>query len=145
MVAVFESSVKKATLIAVSVIWFLGCSPAVVKPTGNVPTNMKPEDVTTLIYKMGRQCWTKEWGWFNDGVVVELNLNDIRGQVVSARRVAPDLGRLEPFFLAIVSQEQDGSSIETRELDCEGCALSNSADIKRWIAGDLTCTEKHNK
>ncbi|MGD9172091.1 MAG: hypothetical protein PVI97_18895 [Candidatus Thiodiazotropha sp.] len=119
-----------------------GCSRPMVKPSGLIVAEMKPREITNLIYSMGTQCWEREWSWFRDGIVVELSLNDIRGEVISARWDAPDLGRLEPFFMAIVSGITSGSSIETRELDCEGCTLNNTSDVKRWISGDRTCAKK---
>jgi len=147
------SHLMKAKIVLVSIILSLfltSCAAPQLKKSNAITVNSAKEETANLVYKLAYQCWSRDWGLFQDGIRVERNDGDIRGIVISARRFAPDLrSRIEPFIVAIIEKTKNGTEVEIREMKCETCSYHKySQIIEKWLSGNHACFDEkksHNK
>lgn len=120
-----------------------GCALSPPTTTGNFVSNMDEASAMNLIYELATECWARDYSfWKGDALVVEGDLADIRGRVVTVRRSAPDIGYQEPFMLVFIRPGDSGSQIEAQEGPCAyDCNMNFTSDLDRWLSGDTTCAE----
>ena len=85
-------------------------------------------------------CWSKDWSWFQDGIV-HSKREPAGYTIFEVSRYGPDIGRQPAFVVITVSLVDDGgSTVEVEEGNFDIITyLDLTPDVPRWFEGDVAC------
>ena len=140
-------STKALFLIALGIV-LSGCALSPPTETARVAYDQTMKDVALLIEEQAKTCWERSATVWKDGITIDARMSLHDSALVSAARWSSDIGIQDEFLIIEVKEESDDTSIVVIKEGDYGCGLSGSctglnlsADVVRWLDGDLTCGE----
>lgn len=117
------------------------------KLTGELTTTVFAKETALLMDKQAVNCWTREFLFSQDGILVDSRKIANESYLISAARYNLGSGLLSPFLIIKIYARNGLTRLEINEGDymcsfAECSRLNLTSDIVRWVAGDLTCSTK---
>lgn len=127
-----------------------GCTFEPLQPTAELSVNRDSREIALMLEKQANTCWARDEDFFrHDATVIDARRSIDGAYLISAARFAGDIGLRKPFFVVEIADAGNGeTSVSTTEGDY-ACSLTGycfsldfTGDVRKWLAGDLSCTEK---
>lgn len=136
---------KYMTIIFVFLI--SGCEYMPPKETGEFNSDSEMSKMALLLAGLAKKCWSKKPEMLADGIRIDARMSVNETVIITAHRWAYDIGYREPFFIAKIINDENRSTVTTKEGDyaCgfSGCyQLNFTNDLKRWVDGDHSCRKE---
>lgn len=128
---------------------FSGCAMTPLKPTASINAGHPAQEVALMLEHQADKCWSRRQSFNQDGITIDARRAIDGAYVISAARFAGDIGLRKPFFVVNVKNSTDGTGMITTSEGDYACSLAGycfsldyTKDVKRWVGGDLACSEK---
>jgi hypothetical protein len=130
--------VWRAVSVAAMTSVLVGCV-SVPQRTGSLKSTLPAQKLAVDLLEAAERCWARKPNFIRDGIVVEDRVG-IRGTVISAFRRGRGIPDQPEFLIITINDVPGGASVEVDEGDyAAGSHLNLTADVNRWVGGDLTC------
>ena len=135
---------KRIVLLFVSSLVLGACAMPQPRPTSlDIIEGERLEVVAKRLFKLAEQCW-----YSTDGAILV-------GRQVAGTKLSPTHSRITvnfrynsqrrppaPFFTVDIIERNGKTVVSSKKSEClAGCEVPLEEDLKRWVAGDLTCSK----
>lgn len=125
------------------VLW--GCAANSPQETTTLIVNKNQEEAVDMMVKQGMSCWARKENNYGGRIIRVVKISD-NASSISVLNYTGRYGLGGNVFSMNVSRQGERSLLDLKEEmhDCsmiKGCQTDTyTADTKRWVAGDLTCS-----